>query len=220
MSRINANPAGDRNGVVLVWNPVGFDPRDCLPADLHRYADCARYFVHRIHYETVFDRRLRGEFVPLKAEYLRTMFPKNGIYKRVRDSLIERGAILCDNHYVAREKSCGYKLGPELAARRQHRTTLTDRTLCRKLRKKREGRNKEDEVHRHLRYYLERIEIDYSAALASLLAEPDFEPADETAIQLIRDRQFFLHVCDYGRVHTNLTNLKSSLRPFLSYKSV
>src|SRR5262249_49452664 len=75
-------------------------------------------------------------------------------------------------------------------------------------------------VHRHLLQYLRRVEIDYPSALDALLGDEDFEPANETAIQFLRDRAFFFHVCDYGRVHTNLTNLKSRMRPFLSYRGM
>ena len=73
---------------VYLWNPVGFDPRDCLPEALHRYADCARYILHRIHYATVFRLQDEKGFVPLKAEYLRPFFPDSKVYKRVRDRLI------------------------------------------------------------------------------------------------------------------------------------
>src|SRR5262249_39217503 len=62
------------------------------------------------------------------------------------------------------------------------------------------------------------VAIDYTAALGWLLSSGDFEPSDETAIGLIRDGEFFFHVCAYGRVHTNLTNLNSGLRGFLSYR--
>jgi hypothetical protein len=64
---------------------------------------------------------------------------------------------------------------------------------------------------------LRAVEIDFPAALDCLL-ESDFELSDETAIQMIRDVEFFFHVCDYGRVHTNLTNLRSKLRSFLTYQ--
>src|SRR5947209_5078632 len=88
---------------VHVWNPVGFDPRDCLPAALHRYADYARYFLHRIHYAMVFRLRDEKGFVRLKAEYIRPFFPGSGVYKRVRDGLIESGAVVCDNRYLPGE---------------------------------------------------------------------------------------------------------------------
>ena len=101
---------------------------------------------------------------------------------------------------------------------RQHRITIEDQRLADKIHDEHEDWLKTPEpVHHHLLHNLRRVEIDYPAALGMLLAD-DFEPADETAIQMLRDERVVFHVCDHGRVHTNLTNLKSTLRPFLSYQ--
>src|SRR5512135_1853059 len=96
---------------VSVWNPIGFDPSDHLPTLLHRHGDCARYFLHLIHYANVF--RNAPEFVPLQAKLLRRYFPGNNVYKHVRDGLIESGVITCDHQYIIGHKSYGYQLGPE-----------------------------------------------------------------------------------------------------------
>ena len=61
------------------------------------------------------------------------------------------------------------------------------------------------------------MKIDYDTAHEALL-KGEFEPTDETAIEFIRDKHFFFHLCDYGRVHTNLTNLNGNLRKYLMYK--
>jgi hypothetical protein len=204
---------------IYLWNPVGFDPIDWLPQKLYRHGDCARFVLHRIHYATVFDRRLQGEFVPLKAAYLRRFFPGDHVYTRVREALLSGGAIVCDNYYIAGEKSFGYKLGPELSPMRQHRIAVTNRTLWKKLRDRREQWVKTPlDVHRRLFACLRGVGIDYPAALDWLLGEGVYDPSDETAIQLIRDGEFFFHVCPYNRVHTNLTNLRSDLRGFLTYE--
>jgi hypothetical protein len=205
---------------VHVFNPVGFDPRGHLPDGLHRHGDCARYLLHRVHYGRVFGLHNKDGFVRLKADYVRPFFPGNYVYQQVRSSLIESGAIVCDNRYIEGEKSLGYKLGPEWSDMRQHKVAILNRKLANKIRANRQDWSKTPEgVHRHLLNCLRCVEIDYPAALDMLLGS-DFEPSDETAIQLIRDREFFFHVCDYGRVHTNLTNLKSSMRPFLSYRGM
>ena len=73
-------------------------------------------------------------------------------------------------------------------------------------------------VHQHLFKNLQDIEIDHDAALALLLHQGDFCPENETAIRLIDDKQFHFVVCPYGRVHTNVTNLKSCLRQFLNVR--
>jgi hypothetical protein len=203
--------------LVQVCNPVGLEPKDYLVERLHHLADHARYLLHRIHYATVFHLRDENGFVPLKAEYLRPYFPDSKAYKQVRDGLIESGAIVCDRHYIPGEKSLGYKLGEELSTMRQHTVIIANRILVSKILTNRQEWIKAPEgVHQHLLRCLRAVEIDFPAALDCLL-EGDFEPSDETAIQMIRDREFFFHVCDYGRVHTNLTNLRSKLRSFLSH---
>ncbi len=159
--------------------------------------------------------------MPLKAKCLRRSFPNTYVYKQVRDRLIGGGAIVCDNRYIAGEKALGYMLGPELAKMRQQRIAITDRRLAQKIRdKRRDWIKTPDGVHRHLLRYLRGVEIDYPAALDALLGDGKSDPDDDTAIQLIRDGEFFFHVCAYGRVHTNLTNLKSSMRAFLSYRGM
>jgi hypothetical protein len=187
-------PGGDNP--VSVFNPVDFDPTDYLGDPLRRRADFARYFLHRIHYGNVFGLRDKDGYVRLKAEYMRPYFPDNDVYKQVRDRLIESGAIVCDGHYLPGEKSYGYKLGEGLSRMRQHRVIITNRTLAAKIRaSRREWINAPESVHRHLLRYLRGVEIDYPAALDCLLGG-DFKPSVETAIQMIRDGEFFFHVCD------------------------
>jgi hypothetical protein len=62
------------------------------------------------------------------------------------------------------------------------------------------------------------VDIDHEAAMRFLLDSGKFKPKSATAVAMLRDRDVFFHVCDYGRVHTNLTNLKSGLRQFLSFE--
>ncbi|WP_152050810.1 hypothetical protein [Tautonia marina] len=204
---------------IALWNPCDFDPTDFLTVSDRRLGDCARYILHLVHYRGIFDVRLRGTFVPLKAKYLRRFFPDNTSYTRVRDQLIESKVLLFDNHYEVGKKSKGFKLGPAFSAMRQRKVAIADPTLSRKiLAKRRDWCHAPSDVHRHLLAYLRRIEIDFPAALAWLLGHSEFEPAHETSISMLHDRDLFFHVDSYGRVHTNLTNLKTELRGFLSYQ--
>jgi hypothetical protein len=203
---------------VYLLVPVGFDPVLMLPADLIQHADLARCFLHQIVCGFVGCRNDEKGFVPLMAKTIRPYFPSNKLYKRVRDALIEREVIMSDKHYVPGEKAIGYKFGPALAGRRNERVLVTNATLARKLEKQRARMSPKlaTEVHRFLDRCLRQIEIDYPAALAAL-TQAEFEPRDEAAIMMIKDRQFFASVCAYGRFHSNLTNLKTSMRRFLTY---
>src|SRR4051812_32922462 len=77
------------------YNPMGSDPAEVLPLHVHRYTDYARFYVHVLYFQQVF-KDLVGEFVPLKAAYLRRFFPDNTIYKQIRDAILESETILCD----------------------------------------------------------------------------------------------------------------------------
>lgn len=204
---------------VWLWSPVGFDPGEYLPPDLRRYGDCARFLLHRIVYARVFDRSVRGPFVPLKAAYLRRFFPGDHVYKAIRDCVIEREAVECDDRYIKGEKALGYRLGADLAARRQHRVEVRDHTLARKIRDDRQDRLRTTQgVHRHLYYNLTGLKIDYAGALAWLTDAGLDDPSFDLSAQMIRDGDFFWTSCKYGRFHTNLSNLKRELRGFLTHK--
>ena len=204
---------------ISIFNPAGFDPAMVLPPELRRYGDSARYFLHTIIVRGQVASRADAEgFVRLKSAILRRYFPGDDHYKMVRDCLIAGESIVCDCDYVKGQKSYGYKLGRHLTNMRHHKVEVTNRLLIKKIQGRRlEWVKTPEPVHRHLLKNLGELEIDYTAALESLLGG-EYEPSDETAIQLIRDRQFFFGVCDYGRVHTNLTNLKSSMRHFLTHR--
>jgi hypothetical protein len=68
------------------------------------------------------------------------------------------------------------------------------------------------DTHKHLYTHLPTIEIDYQEALAAI---KDNYISNEISIEMIKEKKWFFHADSYGRVHTNLTNLKSSLRKHL-----
>lgn len=72
------------------------------------------------------------------------------------------------------------------------------------------------QVHRHLFKQLSRLRLDFEGALAELKTYDDYSPHEEAALALIRDGVWRCKICEYGKVHTPLTNLRPSLRPYLS----
>src|SRR5580704_13645479 len=120
------------------YNPIGFDPAEVLPFHLLRYADYARFFLHVLYSQRVF-KEIKDEFVPLKAAYLRRFFPRNEVYKQIRDALLDSQTIVCDGFYYLADspswrnhdqqrlpgKSFGYKLGPKWQGIRHEELTLT-----------------------------------------------------------------------------------------------
>src|SRR4029079_314708 len=73
-------------------------------------------------------------------------------------------------------------------------------------------------VHRELRRYLKAITIDEQAALTSVHDTPFQRSAQVAMIRRIAEADFFAIPDEYGRFHSNLTNLKKTLRPCLRYR--
>ena len=68
-----------------------------------------------------------------------------------------------------------------------------------------------------MRRHIKALTIDEEAALASVRGTPIQRSAQVKSIRRIADRDFFTIPDRFGRFHSNLTNLKSSLRPHLRY---
>ena len=65
----------------------------------------------------------------------------------------------------------------------------------------------------NLRRFVKAITIDETAALRSVQGSPWERSAQVAMIQRIVNGDFFTVVDRFGRFHTNLTNLKATLRP-------
>jgi len=198
---------------MYLYNPETFDPLAVLPPSLSKFSDDARYFVHKLYTGRVFNRRNKKKFQQLKAAYLRKVISERK-YTAIRQALIDSQTILTDHHWIRGKKAIGYMLGPQFNENKHHRVEIINKRLIRKI-KIHSGRfikNIELDVHKHLFNYLKQIKIDYENAFLKI--EEDFH-IHELAIAMIRDKAWFFHVDKYGRVHTNITSLKTELRSFL-----
>jgi hypothetical protein len=72
------------------------------------------------------------------------------------------------------------------------------------------------DVHLHLRQWIERLDFNYTAAVqtADRSGMSEYIPM----LEMLRDKDLFFSSCAYGRVHHNISNLKTEYRRFLSYK--
>ena len=203
---------------VRVYNPAGFDPKVHLPEGLHKHADSVRNLVHTIHHNRFMYRRRPDEFVELKAAYMRKSFTPKDAYTPVVEALKTSGVLECDGRYVEGRKSLGYRLGPILHDAEFTSVTLTDPNLVRKIQARRDEQRQSvtSDVHLHLRRHLEGVDFDHKAA-AEFIARHGLKD-QQVALDGFRHREFFFVPCDYGRVHTNITSLKSELRRFLSFR--
>ena len=202
------------------YSPVDFDEKKCLPKHLWRYAEDARYVLGLILWQTLmrFPKEVRKNADPgveLKAAYLRDTMTCKDRYRKVLDALEKSGAIRCDHHYVEGRKCHTYWLG-DLFSRKYETHIFTKTALVANL-VRREKKEVADLtlLHQWLRDRLFLLDIDDMAAMKHLAGDPN---AHLFALQVmaIKDKSPIRYDRDeYGRVHTNLTNLPSDLRQFL-----
>lgn len=200
-----------------LYNPVGFDPRTVLPERFWRHADSVRYFLHLIHHHRFMYRRRSSDFIELKATYVGRFFADKNVFGEVKKVLIDRGVIECDGHYIEGRKSLGYRLGQAWRNTEFTSVRVHDPVLVRKLTEKRSGRLPvEHEVHRYLRDWVQRLTFDHDAA-RRFVAERRLKDQD-IALDAFQNKDWFFQPCRYGRVHHNVSSLKSELRRFLSFE--
>ena len=180
---------------------------------------------------------LRG-YTNINATLLRTVVYD---YKRYIEYLMKQGVIVCDGCYKPGEKSLGYKLRGEYVGKVKP-AYIQNPELLRKL--KRNGleliiRSKK---YKHLKKWFDDLEIDFKGAYDYIIAQyamkvmnPELrdwdakrerfkEPIEQYNAALVnlyylKDRRISFFVDDnVGRLHTNLTNIQSDLRNFITWK--
>lgn len=206
-----------RGDTVRIYNPVGFDPNDFLPPKLARYPEHARFFIHCICWNNIFSGRNYGGYTPLMKEIMVDYFPGGDkVYQPLKRALGDGGAVECDDIYSVGIRAKGYRLGSALRGMKYASFIVEDRKLKAKILAHREAEQQaQNEMHRYLRSHLDTVEIDADAAHAWINGV-EHEPEEEIHIDLIRDKAFRSKFCPYGRFHSNLTNMRRGVRPFLS----
>lgn len=146
---------------------------------------------------------------PIHSEFLSIYFGSK--VKFYRDVLIKLGLICCDEHYIQRKKCFYYLVNPSWnkSFKKVEYKSRFDRIVVNKkvLAIPKEG------INLHLFNFLKEIEIDESKL-------PFFDNSyQKVCIDNIKNKNFLLTEDSFGRIHSNLTNLKSSFRKSLVYKS-
>src|SRR5208337_4582990 len=211
------NSAKKTSTRVVLYVPDTYDADVRLPLHLRHLADYARFLLHRINVGRV--HRRRGNcLVYLKHDYLARFMPR-GRFTMIRDALEEAGVIAVRKFCVPGELCYGYRLCPPHDQGFSHYQPTTKRLINKIMAwKTKEFREVRLPLHRDLRRFVKAITIDEIAALRSVQGSPFERSAQVAMIQRIVNGDFFTVVDRFGRFHTNLTNLKATLRPFLRYR--
>ena len=202
---------------VVLYVPDTFDPDVHLPEELRHLADYARFLLHRINVGRVHLRR-GNCLVCLKHDYLVKFMPR-GRFTMIRDALVDSGVIHVRKFCVPGELCYGYRLCPPHDQGFSHYHPTTKRLIKKIMAwRAKEFREVRLPLHRDLRRFVKAITIDETAAMRSVQGSPWERSAQVAMIQRIVNGDFFTVVDRFGRFHTNLTNLKATLRPFLRYR--
>lgn len=191
---------------VTTYLPETLDLSLIVPPKWHDYAAWVVGGLYlRRHTEKYADP---DDFRRTSSTILKQVLPKRD-YAAILALLIDGGVVERNDSYRVgtrgRPGRCkGYRLTAKYRENHFRRVRLPHHELRWKVAR---IRAREDaliatDVHHHLRQSLSRLELTADA--------PDALP-----LARIRDRGFWLTVCAYGRVHTNLTNLGEDLRQYL-----
>lgn len=199
------------------YKPNGLDLKSLIPNLPDIEYDKLHYLIHLI-YEQKALYKIKTDFVPLKALYLRKILRDHKIY---RTMLEDAEIIECDYTYVKNSKSYGLRLTEKYQNLPYCiHPCKTNKVRFKINRWKLEKSNLTDDTHIFLREKLLSTDIDEKSALDEI-KNYDFEKQNciRILINKIKTRDWYFLPDEYGRIHTNLTILPKKLRKFLTVKN-
>lgn len=211
-------------GRVLVWHPENLNVDSLRERYGQRVAEGVLWLGHCVYMGLTDDARCRDTGkVPLMAQYLHNVIGRHHV-DAVRRAAFEVGYVDRDRSYCAGVRSQIYLIRPRYHRARLVRREVADFGLRHNIHRWREERRRatwqriqcngslvDAAVCAHLWRNLHRIQIDATIDLGQ-----GFHPLHQIAVEHIRDRDFWFTLDDYGRIHTNVTNLSKGLRQFLA----
>ena len=217
-------PPGRQSVDISVWHPENLDVDALLERYGQRVGEGVLWLGHCIYTQLTDNARCRdtGQ-VPLMAKYLHKIIGRHHV-EAVRQAALWPAMSSVTAVYRAGVRSQAYRiLSPYDRARLVCRQ-ITDPGLRHNIRKwcaertglmwqriQRHETLVDAAVCSHLWRNLQRIQID-----AKIDFGESFHPSYQIAVEHIQEREFWFTVDDYGRVHTNVTNLPKALRHFLA----
>lgn len=183
------------------------------------------YIVSNIRIRHILDRRyLKTDFVPINAKLLETIISKQESTE-IMKNLVTIGILETDNIIIAGSKSRGYRLTETYQECKWSLTDIKDLKLAEKLFKKqvelKDEVNKHGKGYRIVNYWTNELEINGRNAKRFIKNLKDTtENQNDTykkSVEMIENKQFYRTVDKKAkRFHSNLTNITTELRQFLS----
>jgi hypothetical protein len=233
-------PASPAKRTVIVPENLNLDQlfKDHKPKGFRPSIDRLYYLVGLLAEIPARDRRIGQTrenpflgFIPLYSQILK---PKIHNYQLYLEYLIAAGVIECDNQYIVGGKSKGYRLSSNYrtAGRLQ---SINETSLLGDTRNHKDSLQNDHHVSNQLGY-LRDIKIDSDAAMAYLISSrtrdinssPNAKRGEihikyNSHLAMLKnfvEHDFYIVKDKFsGRLHSNLTNLKSEYRQFLTFKN-
>lgn len=202
-----------------LYVPEGFDPDQHLERSRRNCGDRARYLLHMIHTQTIFNHRDRQDGVRLKAAYLRKFMTKKN-YRHIIADLEAGGVIEIERKAIRGSQSYKFRLAGDFRTQSCRRYFPKDGYLVRALQKWRSDADREITcpTRKNLREQLWRVRVKFEDARTLLAGLPlnDEGHADTlSCLERLHEEDWYFVADRQGRVHHNVSCLKRELRQFL-----
>lgn len=218
----------DEGRKILFYAKV--DATKILSPTWKRYADHANYLQHRILVgQMLWQVDRTQKFTMLKTAYLRQII-QTRVLKPLLVEMERVGLIKRDGYYIEGGKSYGYRIGNAYANAKTIRIECQSAKLGKRIKTLRRRDYKSlRQTHCHLFKWLQHLNLDPILANQlidkqifddAILPVTEMRELNRLAVRLINDKAFDFKVCDYGRVHTNITRLLKPLRNILMIDGV
>jgi hypothetical protein len=208
-----------------MWALQGFDPRQLLPEFGH-HAEVIQHVVGRIAVSAAnaSNRQQRAGWAPIRWADASRLFGRSGTWNRVRKRLLDLGILECDESYSVGRFAKAYRLGPAWRDIQATRVPITDkRLLARLARKNADRRRSLTPATLHLDNWLKLVRIDEKSIKRFICQTRKTDKRNRSEKQhltklkvaILQSGTAEVTRCDYGRVHSALTNLRKEVRPAL-----
>jgi len=202
---------------------VGYIPSN-LDLSAERHSGKYYFILTSLYYGKIFDKRNKtNSFISLNGKTLLSII--GGRYKYYITHLVNAGIIETNNLFLVGEKSKGYRFTEKYRNVKFKRVIIMDKNIIKKITSFKDYLKIGIRLPQHKYIYdclnhisIQENEARYFIEQSSTTAEQ--YNSYSISIDMIAGKNYFF-VADKtaGRVHNNITNLPSDLRPFLRYNN-
>lgn len=215
-------PFVQQAGGPSVWCPENLDVDSLLESHGQRVGEGVLWLGHCVYTGLANDARCRDVGrVPLTTTHLRSVIGRHYL-DAARKAAEEIGYVERDSSYRVGHYSQSYALRSSYNSARLIRRTLSAPSLRINVCRWRESRQRAEwERIRHNKSLVDAVVCQYLwQNLRQIRIDDNFyavgKPAHQIAVEHLREGELWFTVDDYGRIHTNVTNLPKQLRKHLT----